>query len=127
MAQEVKVLLICDAEGDRHEATGTHRLQGPDTNPLELDLCDRHLKELRKAIDKWTALGRNANNAHGVQTRRRGRAAAALTGAKPTYDAEVVRRWAKLSGLTVADSGRLSPTTIKKWRDAGSPGLAQAS
>lgn len=119
MAQEVKITLVCDADGDKHEAAGTYRLQGPDSNPLEVDLCNKHLADLKKATDKWVAMGRNVSNRVGTQTRKRRGLPPGI--AVKAYDPEDVRRWAKLTGLAVADSGRLSPTTIKKWRDAGSP------
>lgn len=112
MAIEVIRKLICDV-GERHD--GTHTLSfAVSGQTFEVDVCDKHGKQFDKDFGTWASAGRKV----GYGSARKARSAP-----KPAFDAEVVRQWAKLTGLAVADTGRLSPTTIKKWRDAGSPGL----
>jgi hypothetical protein len=113
VAVEVIRKLICDVGENKHEATHTLSF-AVSGDRFEVDVCDRHSQAFDKDLQPWITSGRRAATAK--------RKAGSNGAKKPAYDAEVVRNWAKLTGLAVSDTGRLSPTTIKKWRDAGSPG-----
>jgi hypothetical protein len=115
MAQEVKVLLICDFAGDKHEATETVRFQSPDHNPVEADVCDKHKAEMVKAFAKFADIGRNVHNAAGTQTRKRpSRPSSGISHAQ-------VRAWAAGQGIEVNPRGNLPKDVIEKWEAAGRP------
>lgn len=114
MAVEMIRKLICDV-GERHEAASTLSF-GLDGQLYEVDLCDRHAKDFDKDMNKWRTAGRRAQAAQ-----RKRRAMPAPSGSA-AQDAEYARAWAKLTGrFQVKESGRLSPTVLKAWRDAGAP------
>lgn len=113
MAVELIRKLICDV-GERHEATHTLSF-AVSGQTFEVDVCDRHGKAFDKDMETWSTAGRKV----GYTSAKKARAGRAQ---QAPYDAETVRKWAKISGIPVADTGRLGPSTIKKWRDAGSPG-----
>lgn len=116
MAIEVIRKLICDV-GERHD--GTHTLSfAVSGQTYEIDVCDKHGKAFDRDMETWTQAGRAVSS----DGRRRKRREPVATKA-PAYNAEAVRTWAKLSGIPISDTGRIGPTTIKKWREAGSPGL----
>lgn len=112
MAVEVIRKLICDV-GERHD--GTHTLSfAVSGQTYEVDVCDRHGKAFDKDFGTWIDAGRKAEPVRRKLPASRTRTAA--------FDHEVVRQWAKLKGLNVSDSGRVGPTIIKQWREAGAPG-----
>lgn len=113
MAVETIRRLICDV-GERHEAQSTMSF-GLTGQLYEVDVCDRHAKQLEKDMAGWIAAGRRIGR--GPQKRAPQQRASTVS-----RDAESARAWAKLTGaFNVQDSGRVSPTVLKAWRDAGAP------
>lgn len=115
MAVEMIRKLICDV-GERHEASSTLSF-GLSGQLYEVDLCDRHAKDFDKDMNKWMTAGRRAQ-----QAQRKRRVSTGAVTATAQQEAEYARAWAKLTGrFQVKESGRLSPTVLKAWRDAGAP------
>ena len=109
MAQKIQTLFIDDLDGSAAEGTVSFGLDGTE---YEIDLNEKHARELREALAAYVRAGRRAN---GVARRpaRAGRRAPA--GGPSTTE---VREWAKAQGIDVKDRGRVPAELVVKFKAA---------
>lgn len=93
MAQKVQVVLLDDIDGGPADETVSFALDGIG---YEIDLSAARARDLRAALEPWTAKARR------VGVRRVGRSG------RTASDVAVVRAWAKTHGLAVNERGRIS-------------------
>lgn len=108
MAQRTQVVFTDDLDGS--EAVGTVHF-ALDGKSYEIDLNEKHAKQLRDSLAKYVEAGRKVS-----ATRRAGRAAA-RSGAGPSPSE--VREWAKNNGYDVNERGRVPNDLIEKYLAAG--------
>ncbi len=98
MAQKVQVLLVDDIDGVPADESITFALDGVS---YEIDLSAGNAAALRDALAPWVGHARKVGG-RGVRTGapRPGRAARG--------DAAAIRNWAKSTGRTVSERGRIS-------------------
>lgn len=107
MAQQVK--LIDDLDGSDAVETVRFALMG---EAYELDLSQKNLDALHKALDKYIAAARPPTYEHPEAARRRGRPAGSTNKATrtseptPEYDKAAYRDWAAEKGYTIPTRGR---------------------
>ena len=115
MAQKVQVTLTCDIEDGEKPASTTvpFALEGA---TYEIDLCDKHAKQLRDAVAPFVSAGRRVSGrAGGGRSRIRGRSAA--NGDRERTQA--IRQWARKKGLKVSERGRLSADLVAQYDKSG--------
>jgi hypothetical protein len=102
----MQVLLTCDLEeGDK---PGTQTIGfSVDGSSYEIDLCDKHAKQLRDGVASFIEAGRRVRGAGS----RRGRAA----GRGDRQRTQEIRAWARKKGIKVSERGRLSADIIAKY------------
>lgn len=111
MAQKVQVLLVCDiCEGGKpgSETIGF----GVDGSSYEIDLCDKHAKQLRDNVATFVGAARRATSG----ARGRGRRS---SGAGDRQRTQEIRAWARKKGIKVSERGRLSGDIVAKYEAAG--------
>lgn len=104
MAQQVQVVLVDDLDGGDASTTVTFGIDG---TGYEIDLSDENAEKLRAAISPFVAAGRKV-----AKGRRGGPARGPASKPSPSRTAEV-REWARVSGYTVSDRGRV-PDYVQK-------------
>jgi hypothetical protein len=109
MAQKVQVLLVCDLHDNDTEGTETVSFS-LDGAAYEIDVCDKHGKELRDAFAGYVGHARRAGRA-AASGARRGRPRA---GAGKDRTA-AIREWAKKNGHKVSERGRLSAAVVSAY------------
>lgn len=97
MAQQVKVLLVDDLDGNAADETLTFGLDG---KMYEIDLSAAHAEELRSALRRYVEAART------VARRSRGSGARGESTAK-------IRAWAREQGFDVAPRGRI-PQEVRR-------------
>jgi hypothetical protein len=112
MAQKMQVLLTCDLESGEKPASQTIRFT-VDGTAYEIDLCDKHAKQLRDGMATFTAAGRRVSTRGGAG--RRGRATASADRQR-TQD---IRAWARKEGIAVSERGRLSGDVVAQYEARG--------
>lgn len=110
MAQKIETVFIDDLDGS--EAEGTVRF-GLDGTEYEIDLNAAHADKLRKALERYTAVGRNV----GGPVRRTGRGGGRRSTSGGPNSSEV-REWAKSQGIEVRDRGRVPAELVVKFKAA---------
>lgn len=111
MAQKVQVLLVCDiCEGGKpgSETIGF----ALDGSSYEIDLCDKHAKNLRDSVSQYVGAGRRATAGGG---RGRGRA---RSGGGDRQRTQEIRAWARKKGIKVSERGRLSSDIVAQYEAA---------
>lgn len=108
MAQRTQVVFTDDLDGT--DAVGTVHF-ALDGKSYEIDLNEKHAKQLRDGLAKYIDAGRKVSGA------RRGGRGAARGGAGPTPSE--VREWAKNKGYEVSERGRVPNELIEKYLAAG--------
>lgn len=93
MAQKVNIVLVDDLDGSEASETVTF---GVDGSTYEIDLNDKHAKELRNALSGYVGHARKVTGS------RRRRSSGSST------DAKAVREWARSNGYEISDRGRVS-------------------
>jgi hypothetical protein len=107
MAQKVQVLLVCDLHDNDTEGTETVSFS-LDGSAHEIDVCDKHGKELRDAFAAYVGAARRAGRV--AASARRGRPA------KAGKDRTVaIREWARKNGHKVSERGRLSAAVVSAY------------
>lgn len=106
MAQKVNIVLVDDIDGS--EATETV-VFGIDGTSYEIDLNDEHAAGLREAVAAYVGHGRRVSGGA-----KRGRKS---TSTDTGPSAREVREWARSSGFTVPDRGRI-PADVREAFDA---------
>lgn len=95
MAQRVEVILVDDIDGGAAAETVSFALDGVS---YEIDLSEKNAKKLRDAFASWTGNARRQGGSRRGAGRRQARRG----------DLGAVREWARSSGYTVSDRGRIS-------------------
>ncbi|HVF04475.1 MAG TPA: Lsr2 family protein [Frankiaceae bacterium] len=113
MAQKVQVLLVCDVcEGGKpgSETIGF----GVDGSQYEIDLCDKHAKNLRDSVAQFVGAARRASTG-GRSGSRGGRRS---SGGGDRQRTQEIRAWARTKGIKVSERGRLSSDIVAKYEAA---------
>ena len=113
MAQEVHVTLIDDLDGSDADDTIMFALDG---TSYEIDLNAKNAAALRKALDKYLAAARSANQPTGA---RRSRTTSRRPARRPDIDPKAVRAWAHEHGIEVSNRGRIPAHVLDQYRSAG--------
>lgn len=111
MAQKVQVLLVCDVcEGGKpgSETIGF----GLDGSAFEIDLCDKHAKNLRDSVATYVGAARKAPAGRG------GRARGRASGGGDRQRTQEIRAWARRKGIKVSERGRLSSDIVAQYEAA---------
>jgi len=92
MAQKVQVILVDDVDGGSADETIRFAFEGAS---YEIDLSSAHASEFRAVVEPWTRAGRKVSG---------------RTGGRPVSngDTSKIRAWAKSSGFSVSERGRIS-------------------
>lgn len=112
MAQKVQVLLVCDiCEGGKpgSETIGF----GVDGSSYEIDLCDKHAKNLRDSVAQYVGAARRATSG-----RAGGRGRGRSSGGGDRQRTQEIRAWARSKGIKVSERGRLSSDIVAKYEAA---------
>ncbi len=109
MARKQIVELVDDIDGGAASETVQFGYAG---SAYEIDLNEKNVAALEKALAPFLAAGRRAGRASAGK-------ATASTGSTRDYDPSVVRAWAKKQGLDVSERGRVSKELVEQWRNAG--------
>jgi len=108
MAQKVQVILVDDVDGGDAEESVSFGLDGVS---YEIDLSAENAEALREAFAHWIGHARRVG----------GRSRATRSAAKPVKaktDLGEVRAWARQSGYTVSDRGRVSAEIMEAYENA---------
>jgi len=111
VAQKVQVLLVCDVcEGGKpgSETIGF----GLDGSSYEIDLCDKHAKNLRDSVAQFVGSARRASSG------ARGRGRARSAGGGDRQRTQEIRAWARKKGIKVSERGRLSSDIVAQYEAA---------
>ena len=111
MAQKVQVLLTCDMDAGEKPAAGTVPF-ALDGTAYEIDLCDKHTKQLRDAVAPYVDGARRVSSRGG----RRRRSGGAASDRERTRE---IRAWAKRKGIKVSERGRLSADVVGRYEASG--------
>jgi len=112
VAQKVQVLLVCDiCDGGKpgSETVGF----GFDGSSYEIDLCDKHAKQLRDTVATFVGAARRAPSAGRGRGRSGGR-----SGGADRERTQAIRAWARKKGIKVSERGRLSGDIVRQYEAA---------
>jgi hypothetical protein len=116
MAQRVQVFLVCDLHDDDTAGSETVTF-GLDGTSYEIDLCERHVGEIRDRMAPYIGAGRRVSGrgelSPGRTRRRRTRGGSG--------EAARIREWARSQGLAVPERGRIPADLAEKFA-AANPG-----
>ena len=107
MAQKVQVLLVCDLHDNDTEGTETVSFS-LDGSAYEIDVCDKHGKELRDSFARYVGAARRAGR---TTSAKRGRA----KGGSDKDRTVAIREWARKNGHKVSERGRLSAAVLAAY------------
>ena len=107
MAQKVSVTFACDYDQKEIRA-GQHRTRrfSLDGREYEIDLCSKHSQKLDEVVHQYAEHARRASARPG-RTKRR-------TTAHRQHSA-AIRTWAKQSGISVSDRGRIPADVVTRY------------
>lgn len=106
MAQKTVVVLSDDLDGSEANETINFALDGAE---YEIDLNNDHAKELRQALERFTAVARKTSGSRGRPAGRR---------SKSGVDTRAIRLWAAENGYNVNTRGRIQSDIIEKYQTA---------
>jgi hypothetical protein len=109
MAKKTVVVLEDDIDGSEASETISFALDGSE---YVIDLNEGHAKELRGALERYTAAGRKAAGGRGRST------AARTKSPQAGPDAKAVRMWALENGIQVNTRGRIQAEVVEKYEAA---------
>lgn len=110
MAQKVQVLLVCDICDGGKPGSETIGF-GLDGSTYEIDLCDKHAKNLRDSVAQFVGAARKASTRAGGRGRR-------ASGGGDRQRTQEIRAWARSKGIKVSERGRLSSEIVSKYEAA---------
>lgn len=112
MAQKVTVTLTCDLRHPRGaEVEGQENIRfSVNGTAYEVDVCEKHANDLRKAVGPFTQAARKVAAQRGSRPRRR-----SPGGASRSSD---IRDWAKTQGIEVSERGRIPAVVVDKYEAA---------
>ncbi len=121
--RETIVQYRCDVCGKEipEDAVDTVHL-GVDGAEYELELCAKHGKELRVALESYTSIAGGAGLVGEDQGADRPAAKNGLEGngsGMSTAELSVVREWAREQGYEISDRGKLPSAVLEAWRSNG--------
>ena len=105
MAQKVQVLLVDDFDGGSADETVTFALDGVN---YEIDLAAGNAAKLREAVGAWIRHARKAGGRSAARSAAAPRARAPRASRGSGSSAQAIRDWAKASGRSVSERGRIS-------------------
>lgn len=114
MAQKIEVRLVCDVcEGGKpgNETLGF----ALDGQQFEIDLCDKHAKNLRDSVATYVGSARRAQGGRGTGGRSRG---GRSSGGGDRQRTQEIRAWARKKGIKVSERGRLSGEIVAQYEAA---------
>jgi hypothetical protein len=111
MAQKVQVLLTCDLEDGDKPGTETIGFALDGVN-YEIDVCDKHGKQLRDSLSSYATAARRV-------TASGGRGRRSTRGSGDRERTQAIREWARKKGLKVSERGRLSSEIVAKYEASG--------
>lgn len=112
MAQKVQVLLVCDICDGGKPGSETIGF-GVDGSQYEIDLCDKHAKNLRDSVAQFVGAARRATTG-----RSGGRGGRRSTSGGDRQRTQEIRAWARTKGIKVSERGRLSSDIVAKYEAA---------
>ena len=108
MAQKIQAFFIDDIDGS--EADGTVRFSLDDVK-YEIDLSKAHADSLRLALKEYIG---HARKTASVTGKRAARGASGVDTAK-------VREWARATGISIKDRGRVPAAVVEQYKAATAP------
>jgi len=117
VAQKVQVLLVCDiCEGGKpgSETVGF----GFDGSSYEIDLCDKHAKQLRDSVAGYVGAARRATSSGASRGRGRAGGRSGRSGGADRERTQAIRAWARKKGIKVSERGRLSSDIVAQYEAA---------
>jgi hypothetical protein len=117
VAQKVQVLLVCDiCEGGKpgNETVGF----GFDGSSYEIDLCEKHAKQLRDSVAGFVGAARRATSGASRGRSRTGGRSGGRSGGADRERTQAIRAWARKKGIKVSERGRLSSDIITQYEAA---------
>jgi hypothetical protein len=109
MARKVEVELVDDIDGSEAAETVTFAVDGV---AYEIDLSARHAKELRSALQKYTASARRVGRAAPAGT---GRGRTQAPARKDRAQNKAIREWARRKKVELSDRGRIPRTVVEQY------------
>ncbi|MEO8829812.1 Lsr2 family protein [Lapillicoccus sp.] len=109
MAQRTQIVLEDDVDGGSADETVTFGLDGAS---YEIDLNTKNAQKLRDDLATWMGHARRSGG-----RRASGRRAAAPSSGRRT-DLSAVREWARASGHSVSDRGRVAAEVLEAYDKA---------
>src|SRR5687767_9473895 len=109
MAQKTVVILSDDIDGSEANETIRFALDGAE---YEIDLNNDNARELRGALERFTAVARKTSGGG------RGRPAGRRSSSHGGPDAKAVRQWAAENGISVNTRGRIQAEVVEKYEAA---------
>ncbi len=109
MAQKTQVVLVDDLTGDvLTDGKGQTVSFSLDATSYEIDLTKKHADEFRRALQRYINAGRKVGRAKPAGRRAsRGR-----------LDRSAIRAWARQSGHTVSERGRIPSAVVDAFKAA---------
>jgi hypothetical protein len=108
MASKTIVELTDDLDGKKADETVSFAIDGVG---YEIDLSARNAKALRDALAGYIAAGRRTRT-----SAARGRAASPAR--RDKEQTQAIREWARASGYTISDRGRISAEVVEAYNAA---------
>lgn len=123
MAVQTEVKLICDfcvgTDEGVQRAISTRRW-GLDGQSFEVELCEKHSKQLDRDAEKWQKVSRRAG-AKPKDISRRSAAKSTLSRAGEPYDKGEYVKWATAKGFNINPEGRPNPRLLRRFLDETKP------
>jgi hypothetical protein len=107
VAQRVVTELTDDIDGSQAVETVTLGYKG---KQYEIDLSQKNLDRLEKALAPYIEHGRAVRAGDGRQRRRRGAASTSRAA-----DTKAIREWARQQGLQVSERGRIPAEIVERY------------
>lgn len=108
MAKKTVVILSDDVDGSEASETVNFALDGSE---YEIDLNEANARELRQALERFTAVARKTSGGRKPAGRK-----SSSHGGGP--NAKAVRQWAAENGISVNTRGRIQAEVVEKYEAA---------
>jgi hypothetical protein len=115
MAKSTVEVLVDDLDG--LEAAGSVQL-GWNGEWRELELSEKNLAALSKALDKYWSVGRAVSTSAAPKRRGRARGASTASNGNGSRDPKAIRVWAEENGIPVPSRGRIPGHLEEQYNQA---------
>jgi hypothetical protein len=115
MAKQVITVLTDDLDGGDADRTVEFGLDGVN---YTIDLSDKNVKKLRKALEPYLDAGTRVGRS-GVDSRGRIRRSVAPSRRSNRDENRVIREWAVQNGYEVSERGRIPGSVVDAFHAAG--------